>query len=93
MDDDKSYVRYVENEAFVILCMNIKFYVCAELFRFRFDRVTFTPTMKLCGMTTLIGLCVRVKLMRNLPGRYKVQPPSLMFLFFLEHNCIHQVLH
>ncbi|CAF2062176.1 unnamed protein product [Brassica oleracea] len=35
-------------------------------------RVTFTPTMKLCGMTTLIGLCVRVKLMRNLPGRYKV---------------------
>ncbi|CAN7053229.1 unnamed protein product [Brassica rapa subsp. trilocularis] len=35
-------------------------------------RVTFTPTMKLCGITTLIGLCVRVKLMRNLPGRYKV---------------------
>ncbi|CAH8386521.1 unnamed protein product [Eruca vesicaria subsp. sativa] len=35
-------------------------------------RVTFTPTMKICGMTSLIGLCLRVKLIRSLPARYKV---------------------
>ncbi|KAF8080594.1 hypothetical protein N665_0933s0005 [Sinapis alba] len=35
-------------------------------------RVTFTPTMKHCDMTTIIGLCVRVKLMQSLPVRYKV---------------------
>ncbi|KAG2322194.1 hypothetical protein Bca52824_015407 [Brassica carinata] len=35
-------------------------------------RVTFTPTMKHCGLTAIIGLCVRVKLMRSLPDRYKV---------------------
>ncbi|XP_016577547.1 protein AE7 isoform X1 [Capsicum annuum] len=34
-------------------------------------RVTFTPTVEHCSMATLIGLCLRVKLMRCLPSRYK----------------------
>ncbi|XP_031252074.1 protein AE7-like [Pistacia vera] len=35
-------------------------------------RVTFTPTVEHCSMATVIGLCLRVKLMRSLPMRYKV---------------------
>ncbi|KQJ84339.1 protein AE7 [Brachypodium distachyon] len=35
-------------------------------------RVTFTPTVEHCSMATVIGLCVRVKLIRSLPPRYKV---------------------
>ncbi|KAL9269903.1 AE7-like protein [Drosera capensis] len=35
-------------------------------------RVSFTPTVEHCTMAVLIGLCVRVKLMRSLPSRYKV---------------------
>uniref|UniRef100_A0A0E0KUM2 Uncharacterized protein n=1 Tax=Oryza punctata TaxID=4537 RepID=A0A0E0KUM2_ORYPU len=34
-------------------------------------RVTFTPTVEHCSMATVIGLCLRVKLMRSLPPRYK----------------------
>nr|GMD37038.1 protein AE7-like [Ipomoea batatas]GME12921.1 protein AE7-like [Ipomoea batatas] len=34
--------------------------------------VTFTPTVEHCSMATVIGLCLRVKLMRCLPSRYKV---------------------
>ncbi|KAK9143912.1 hypothetical protein Syun_013312 [Stephania yunnanensis] len=35
-------------------------------------RVMFTPTVEHCSMATVIGLCLRVKLMRSLPSRYKV---------------------
>ncbi|OAY77539.1 Protein AE7 [Ananas comosus] len=35
-------------------------------------RVTFTPTVEHCSMATIIGLCLRVKLIRSLPSRYKV---------------------
>ncbi|ESQ28438.1 hypothetical protein EUTSA_v10019265mg [Eutrema salsugineum] len=35
-------------------------------------RVTFTPTVEHCSMATIIGLCVRVKLLRSLPARYKI---------------------
>ncbi|OIV94430.1 hypothetical protein TanjilG_25492 [Lupinus angustifolius] len=38
-------------------------------------RVTFTPTVEHCSMATIIGLCLRVKLMRSLPLRYKVVLP------------------
>ncbi|CAL5432204.1 unnamed protein product [Camellia sinensis] len=37
----------------------------------RGQRVTFTPTVEHCSMTTVIGLCLRVKLMCILPMRYK----------------------
>ncbi|KAJ4746408.1 MIP18 family protein [Rhynchospora pubera] len=35
-------------------------------------RVVFTPTVEHCSMATIIGLCIRVKLMRSLPSRFKV---------------------
>lgn len=34
--------------------------------------VNFTPTIPHCSMATLIGLCIRVKLLRSLPSRFKV---------------------
>mmetsp|Transcript_20495 Transcript_20495/g.30543 ORF Transcript_20495/g.30543 Transcript_20495/m.30543 type:complete len:273 (-) Transcript_20495:60-878(-) len=33
--------------------------------------IRFTPTIPHCSMATLIGLCLRVKLIRSLPPRYK----------------------
>ncbi|XP_071694962.1 protein AE7-like [Rutidosis leptorrhynchoides] len=36
-------------------------------------RVMFTPTVKHCSMADNIGLCLRVKLMRSLPSRFKVE--------------------
>ncbi|KAK4593838.1 hypothetical protein RGQ29_017784 [Quercus rubra] len=35
-------------------------------------RITFTPTVEHCSMATIIGLCLRVKLLRSLPFHYKV---------------------
>lgn len=35
-------------------------------------RVKFTPTIPHCSMATLIGLSIRVKLLRSLPPRFKV---------------------
>jgi metal-sulfur cluster biosynthetic enzyme len=37
-----------------------------------FVDVKFTPTIPHCSMATLIGLCIRVKLLRSLPKRFKV---------------------
>ncbi|KAI3424131.1 hypothetical protein D9Q98_009491 [Chlorella vulgaris] len=34
-------------------------------------KVRFTPTVEHCSMATLIGLCIRVKLLRALPPRFK----------------------
>ena len=34
--------------------------------------ICFTPTIPHCSMATLIGLCIRVKLLRSLPPRFKV---------------------
>jgi metal-sulfur cluster biosynthetic enzyme len=35
-------------------------------------KIVFTPTVPHCSMSTLIGLCLRVKLLRSLPTRFKV---------------------
>ncbi|KAI9183300.1 MIP18 protein galla-2 [Blastocladiella emersonii ATCC 22665] len=35
--------------------------------------VRFTPTIPHCSMATLIGLCIRVRLLRALPARFKVR--------------------
>ena len=35
-------------------------------------KVMFTPTIPHCSMATLIGLAIRVKLLRSLPDRFKV---------------------
>ncbi|KAI9296951.1 DUF59-domain-containing protein [Neoconidiobolus thromboides FSU 785] len=34
--------------------------------------VQFTPTIPHCSMATLIGLCIRVRLLRSLPPRFKI---------------------
>ena len=34
--------------------------------------INFTPTIPHCSMATLIGLAIRVKLLRSLPERFKV---------------------
>ncbi|KAK9765207.1 MIP18 protein galla-2 [Basidiobolus ranarum] len=34
--------------------------------------VEFTPTIPHCSMATLIGLCIRVRLLRSLPDRFKI---------------------
>jgi metal-sulfur cluster biosynthetic enzyme len=34
--------------------------------------ILFTPTIPHCSMATLIGLSLRVKLLRSLPSRFKV---------------------
>ena len=34
--------------------------------------INFTPTIPHCSMATLIGLCIRVKLLRSLPTRFKI---------------------
>ncbi|EXB36812.1 hypothetical protein L484_007874 [Morus notabilis] len=36
-------------------------------------RITFTPTVEHCSMAAIIGLCLRVKLIRSLPSRYKAR--------------------
>lgn len=35
-------------------------------------KISFTPTIPHCSMATLIGLSIRVKLLRALPPRFKV---------------------
>mmetsp|Transcript_2153 Transcript_2153/g.3078 ORF Transcript_2153/g.3078 Transcript_2153/m.3078 type:complete len:160 (-) Transcript_2153:7-486(-) len=35
--------------------------------------IHFTPTIPHCSMATLIGLCIRVKLLRSLPRRFKIE--------------------
>ena len=35
--------------------------------------LNFTPTIPHCSMATLIGLCIRVKLIRSLPARFKIK--------------------
>lgn len=41
-------------------------------------QVQFTPTVEHCSMATLIGLCIRVKLLRALPPRFKVRRNGLI---------------
>lgn len=42
--------------------------------------IRFTPTIPHCSMATLIGLCIRVKLMRSLPSRFKVRARAAMYM-------------
>uniref|UniRef100_A0A0E0KJL9 MIP18 family-like domain-containing protein n=1 Tax=Oryza punctata TaxID=4537 RepID=A0A0E0KJL9_ORYPU len=34
--------------------------------------ITFTPTVQHCSMATVIGLCLRLKLMQNFPPHFKI---------------------
>ena len=49
--------------------------------------VEFTPTIPHCSMATLIGLSIRVKLLRSLPTRFKVIKVQC-FKVFLDCNYI-----
>ena len=57
-------------------------------------RILFTPTIPHCSMATLIGLSIRVKLLRALPSRFKVRPKKLiqcwemLFSLFVNANTI-----
>lgn len=46
-------------------------------------RVQFTPTIPHCSMATLIGLSIRVKLLRSLPSRFKVHISACCLLSML----------
>lgn len=35
-------------------------------------RVEFNPTVPHCSLATLIGLCIRVKLERSIPDKFKL---------------------
>ncbi|XP_040377656.1 protein AE7-like 1 [Oryza brachyantha] len=35
-------------------------------------QITFTPTVQHCSMATVIGLCLRLKLMQNYPPHFKI---------------------
>lgn len=48
-------------------------------------RITFTPTVQHCSMATVIGLCLRLKLMQNFPPHFKVL--ILLCSVFLENSC------
>ena len=48
--------------------------------------VSFNPTVPHCSLATLIGLCMRVKLQRELPSQCKVQLLSLALAYGL-HCC------
>ena len=50
-------------------------------------RVQFTPTVPHCSMATLIGLCLRVKLLQSLPPRFKVD----IFVYPGSHSSEHAV--
>ncbi|KAF5735020.1 MIP family protein [Tripterygium wilfordii] len=52
------------SQCFTFAAINLSLWVCVM--------VTFTPTVEHCSMATIIGLCLRVKLTRSLPSRYKV---------------------
>lgn len=48
--------------------------------------VNFTPTIPHCSMATLIGLSIRVKLLRCLPARFKVKLNSTQVFYFYKHD-------
>ncbi|KAJ8495575.1 hypothetical protein ONZ45_g12808 [Pleurotus djamor] len=84
-DDDPNVVEPIDNEEIFDLIRNISDpehpnsleelrVVSAPQITVSENRVIveFTPTVPHCGMSTLIGLTIRVRLMNSLPARFKV---------------------
>ncbi|XP_062212571.1 protein AE7-like 1 isoform X2 [Phragmites australis] len=46
-------------------------------------QITFTPTVQHCSMATVIGLCLRLKLMQNFPPHFKLSSFSVILPFGL----------
>lgn len=55
---------------------------------FVYIRIEFTPTVPHCHLATLIGLCIRVKVSRDFPGRHKVCCTMLMSCRKLKKLCL-----
>ena len=55
-----------------LLCMFVAFFTQVSDSCSTVD-VNFTPTIPHCSMATLIGLSIKVKLLRSLPSRFKVK--------------------
>jgi metal-sulfur cluster biosynthetic enzyme len=56
--------------------------------------INFTPTIPHCSMATLIGLAIRVKLLRSLPERFKVDVEITPGSHASEHagNMLHEAI-
>ncbi|KJE91707.1 hypothetical protein CAOG_02803 [Capsaspora owczarzaki ATCC 30864] len=74
-EDDDSVVDPIDQREHPLTLEEIK---VAQFEHIRVDdkrnsvEVLFTPTIPHCSMATLIGLCIRVRLLRSLPDRFKV---------------------
>ena len=55
-----------------VVLFNVSCLVCGANSDTVWIRIEFTPTVPHCSLATLIGLCIRVKLERNLWQRYKL---------------------
>ncbi|ESO09901.1 hypothetical protein HELRODRAFT_72949 [Helobdella robusta] len=54
--------------------------------------VFYKPTIPHCSMATLIGLCIKVKLIRCLPSRFKVISVAIMPSFHVSEAAINKQL-
>ena len=57
----------------IVLCCALTYLLFfTPIFSTSYIKIFFTPTIPHCSMAQLIGLCIRVKLLRSLPRRFKV---------------------
>lgn len=66
--------------------------ICSQVDNVKnFVNITYTPTIPHCSMATLIGLCIRVQLLRTLPSRYRIVDSScfMLLVIFLESTQIY----
>ena len=54
-------------------------------------KIQFTPTIPHCSMATLIGLAIRVQLLRSLPDRFKVLNSKALFIAHVNKPILHIV--
>lgn len=53
----------------------LAYWNCLFVMKYKFHlqiRVEFNPTVPHCSLATLIGLCIRVKIERNIPHKLKL---------------------
>ena len=53
--------------------------------------ISFTPTVPHCSLATMIGLCIRVKLQRNLQQRFKLDINVTEGTHFVEDDVNKQI--
>jgi len=86
VDDRRSRVRYEINNIIIVIKSSSLYHrrcssrtpthththPSSHLYDYICCSVQFTPTVQHCSMATLIGLCIRVKLLKSLPRRFKI---------------------